>query len=379
MKKMACYFATVLSLFAALTGCGNAEVPEEPQEENVLVELTVSDLDEIFSSMDISQASLSCSFQNEETQYLAHNAIRAEQYLKTLQDFTWESYQVPADWEWNDLSYFQLTAPGVTLTAYQSGPSNTRLFRVVTDRGEGTFVLPELTNPENNELIQISWMAPETLSKWYEEAMIASIFSGNGTPLTAEELSWFETYTASEQNRYNEAYGGYYSDATPISCFFTSFYEDPRDLNGGEFLAYCPSPEGPEVDEEEFSMVQTKLDWRSGKDDHLFTLEEMPVPCHRLPRAHIDEILTTYAGITTADMHTDWLEEALYIPETDSFYTFTSDFGPGVFIPRYGERNGDLVTLWSISDMEECYNVLKIQKQGDNSWRILSHQRADIP
>ncbi len=74
-------------------------------------------------------------------------------------------------------------------------------------------------------------------------------------------------------------------------------------------------------------------------------------------------------------MHTDWKEAAFYIPETDCFYTFTSDFGPGTFIPCYGERNGDVVTLWEAPDVydKNTTDVLTLQKSGDR-WLILSHQ-----
>ena len=80
-----------------------------------------------------------------------------------------------------------------------------------------------------------------------------------------------------------------------------------------------------------------------------------------------------YAGITVEEMHTNWLEEAFYIPETDCFYTFSSDFGPGTFIPCYGERNGDIVTLWEAPGAESgVSDMLVLQKNGEN-WHILSH------
>ena len=151
-----------------------------------------------------------------------------------------------------------------------------------------------------------------------------------------------------------------------------------EDLDAGEFLYYCPDKGclGPE-DEAEFQLVQEKLDWRSGEDGHLFSVTELPVPCHRLPQAHIDEILTQYAGITLADMHTDWREEAFYIPETDCFYSFASDFGPGSFEVRYGERQGDTVTLWE-TVYEGFTDKLTLRRQGDG-WQVLSHQAAAVP
>ena len=77
-------------------------------------------------------------------------------------------------------------------------------------------------------------------------------------------------------------------------------------------------------------------------------------------------------------MHTDWLEEAFYVPATDCFYVFTSDFGPGTFAPCYGERTGDTVTLWEYPTGydEKIGDVLTLQKSGDQ-WHILSHQAAE--
>ena len=80
-----------------------------------------------------------------------------------------------------------------------------------------------------------------------------------------------------------------------------------------------------------------------------------------------------YAGITVEDMHSDWKAELCYVPETDSFYTTTSDFGPGVFNLNYGEKSGDIVTLWGASSYSGGTAVLTLQKS-NNSWLIQSFQ-----
>ena len=198
----------------------------------------------------------------------------------------------------------------------------------------------------------------------------APLTTGGGTLLTAEELAFFQEYTRADRTEYDEEWGGYVCYATEISSFFTSYYTNPRDLNATEFLRYCPFEYTLEwEDEEEFRLVQQKLNWRIGEDGHLATLKEMPVPCHRYSRAYINEILMRYAGITIEDMHTDWTEELLYIPETDCFYTFTSDFGPGSFVPYCGVKSGNLVTLWSKGSNAA---MLVLQKSGEN-WHIVSH------
>ena len=147
----------------------------------------------------------------------------------------------------------------------------------------------------------------------------------------------------------------------------------PNTATPGTFW-YCPEPSGQApVDAAEFKRVQEVLDWR-GTDGHLLTLEELPTPCFRLPRSYINEILTQYAGITLEEMNTDWMENILYVPSTDCFYTFASDFGPGVFIPCYGEKNGDIVTLWEAPNQESgTSEELTLQKAGEN-WLIRSFQ-----
>ena len=180
------------------------------------------------------------------------------------------------------------------------------------------------------------------------------------TPLTAEELTYFAEYTKSFADE----------GITEISCFFTSFYTDPRDMNATEFLRYCPDEYTLTWgDEDEFRLVIERSDqW--GEEE--ITLEEMPVPCHRYSRTYLNEILMRYAGITVEDMHTNWLEELLYLPETDCFYTFTSDCGPGTFIPAYGEREGDIIKLWGCGSGTD-YSVLTLQKVGSD-WQIICHQ-----
>ena len=348
-----------------------------PASLSASAQLEISDLQEILAGAELSAASLTFFHGGSEDTFPAGDAIRAKSYLETLGAFTWESYQPPAEWDGIDDYRYQLTIPGATLTAFQSGYGDARPLHVKTDRGEGWFILPYIAG-EHGEAKQVSWMIYDAFDQWYGEAQAADLYGGDATPLTAEELDWFERYTESTETRYDETWGGFVGGATPISCFFTSRYNDPRDMDAEAFLYYCPDQGVLEAgDEGEFRMVQEKADWRVGEDNHLATIDEMPVPCHRLPRSYINEILTKYAGITVEEMHTDWLKEAFYIPETDCFYTFSSDFGPGMFLPRYGEKNGSTVTLWEAPSAENSgtSDMLVLQKSGED-WRILSHDSA---
>ena len=389
MKKII-YFFAVASLLLAMAGCSgtDATVPSEPafptsepiesepeSPESEPIGLNVSDLKDILSGlgMYISDAALTFYGENEDARP-AGAAIRAENYLKELRDYTWENAQIPA-WDVNDGYRCVFTCPELTLIAYQRDP-----LHVITESGDGWFILPAISEEQNGGVSQFSWMLFDTFEKWYQEARAADLYQGSGMPLTAEELTWFQEYTATENHYYNEEQDRYDFELSAVSCFFTSKYSDPRDMDAAEFLRYCPRQSDLEAeDEREFQLVQEKLDWRGGEDDHLFSVTEMPVPCHRLPRTYINEILTEYAGVTVEDMHTDWRKEALYIPETDCFYTFTSDYGPGTFVPCYGERDGDTVTLWEAPDIydENIADALTLRKSGD-TWLICSHQAAPL-
>jgi|GEM_PF-1192771 len=188
----------------------------------------------------------------------------------------------------------------------------------------------------------------------------------DGTPLTDGELAaWREELSTMREEKLN-----------PVSCFFTSTYADPRGLDLAEFLAYCPVAEDVE-DEAEFEKLVGKSPWEEyirSEDGgtRRRTLSDMPVPVHRYRVSRINDVLTRYAGITLDDLTTDWRHDGrtIYLPEYDAFYNFTSDSAPGMFYPRYGARDGDVVTLY---EGVARGSVLKLRLMPDGGYRILSH------
>ena len=379
MKRFAAFLLS-LSLLLCAVGCSSVEdeLPYEPAQEPTAGSdtttnepeptsgtLTVADLIDALDTLDLSEAMLTCHQNGDVGTYPAGAAIQVESYIDQLKNFTWEEYTPPESWDKRERYFYQITAPGVIITAHQSGYNDSRPLHLDINGTEGWFVLPYIHNATENRLVQVSWMVYGIFESWYKEARGATLYPGEGTALTAEELAFFAEYTKTSWDE----------GITPISCFFTSYYTDPRDMDAGEFIYYCPFEYTLTLDdEEEFRLVQEKSDFRAGEDGHLATLAEMPVPCHRYTRAYINDILMRYAGITVEEMHTDWLAELLYIPETDCFYTFTSDCGPGVFIPVYGRQHGDTVTLWGYGN-GNIDTVLTLQKSGED-WRILSHTTA---
>ena len=60
-------------------------------------------------------------------------------------------------------------------------------------------------------------------------------------PLTDAQIEEFKELFASTADVTDETTGEYrYTTSTPVSCFFTSHYDDPRDIDLAEFLRYCP-------------------------------------------------------------------------------------------------------------------------------------------
>lgn len=105
MKKMTT-FAFSIVLLLLITGCGNTNenVPSESTPDSVTVDeqlphrtndepvtLNVSNLNDIFAALDLSEATLTYHGKTEAT-YPANAAIRAERYIEKLKSFTWREY-----------------------------------------------------------------------------------------------------------------------------------------------------------------------------------------------------------------------------------------------------------------------------------------------
>lgn len=227
-------------------------------------------------------------------------------------------------------------------------------------------------HPDYNKMVQITEGAGQALVYKYNDGTFSYVCPLNDvigyappyavTALTAEQIQQANEALASViYDRQGNIIG-----VNPISCFFTSYYDDVRELDFEEFLAYFTG-DGSTVDEEEFSALKEL-------DNFLFrgevsTLSDMPVPVHRYPRQLVDMILKEYAGITTEDLDTSGVE---YLPEYDAFYNYTSDFGPGTFTCTRGEIQGDMVRLYDEKSPLGT-DILTLRKDGE-TYRIVSYQ-----
>lgn len=157
--------------------------------------------------------------------------------------------------------------------------------------------------------------------KVYSNQLVLST-PDDARPLTDEEIA--KVNAAFESIIYNEDMTE--GSVNPASAFFTSTYEDVRDLDLEEFLRYFPT--SGEATEEEFQLLHQHYGEAFLFSEHK-TLADMPVPTHRYEVSDIEAVLRRYAGIGHEELTEKYT--GYYLTETDSYYNFTSDFGPGSF------------------------------------------------
>ena len=99
----------------------------------------------------------------------------------------------------------------------------------------------------------------------------------------------------------------------------------------------------------------------------------VPTPIHRYSRQVVDQVLERYTGITSAELSGVGMDTVIYLEEYDAWYNFTSDYGPGMFIPVYGLREGSTVTLWEQSSGNGTLGDILTLEESEDGFHILSH------
>ncbi len=149
-------------------------------------------------------------------------------------------------------------------------------------------------------------------------------------------------------------------DVNPISCFFTSFYGDTKDIDLADFLMYFPGGEVPK-ELPEFDELKNLEHWPF---PYVSELEDMIVPIHRYESNIVQEIFLEYGGISMDALSGIGFDGVYYLDSTDAYYNYTSDFGPGVFICTSGEVKNGRIKLNGDS-RNGSYPVLTIVEDGD--------------
>ena len=218
--------------------------------------------------------------------------------------------------------------------------------------------LTELTRQKSGEIT-----LPEEAEPAQQEAQKTA------TPLTQEQIDEVNAVFADYEFSTDETLGHF-----AVNGFFTSTYDDVRDLNLNNFLAYFGECGEEDISEEEFAQLNAKWEFR------VDSVEDFPLPIHRYPASAVEDVLKRFAGIGLADL-TDMqtpFSGYTYLEDTDAFYTTTSDYSPGYFRCTSGEiePDGDTALLYgSTAGSLSGKAVLKLVKDGEN-WYIHSFTLA---
>ena len=216
----------------------------------------------------------------------------------------------------------------------------------------------ELTRQKSGEIT-----LPEEAEPAQQEAQKTA------TPLTQEQIDEVNAVFADYEFSTDETLGHF-----AVNGFFTSTYDDVRDLNLNNFLAYFGECGEEDISEEEFAQLNAKWEFR------VDSVEDFPLPIHRYPASAVEGVLKRFAGIGLADL-TDMqtpFSGYTYLEDTDAFYTTTSDYSPGYFRCTSGEiePDGDTALLYgSTAGSLSGKAVLKLVKDGEN-WYIHSFTLA---
>lgn len=218
--------------------------------------------------------------------------------------------------------------------------------------------LTELTRQKSGEIT-----LPEEAEPAQQEAQKTA------TPLTQAQIDAVNAIFADYELSTDDTLGHF-----AVNGFFTSTYDDVRDLNLNNFLAYFGECGEEDISEEEFAQLNAKWEFR------VDSVEDFPLPIHRYPASAVEGVLKRFAGIGLADL-TDMqtpFSGYTYLEDTDAFYTTTSDYNPGYFRCTSGEiePDGDTVLLYgSTAGSLSGKAVLKLVKDGEN-WYIHSFTLA---
>ena len=218
--------------------------------------------------------------------------------------------------------------------------------------------ITELTRQKSGEIT-----LPEEAEPAQQEAQKTA------TPLTQEQIDAVNAIFADYELSTDDTLGHF-----AVNGFFTSTYDDVRDLNLNNFLAYFGECGEEDISEEEFAQLNAKWEFR------VDSVEDFPLPIHRYPASAAEGVLKRFAGIGLADL-TDMqtpFSGYTYLEDTDAFYTTTSDYSPGYFRCTSGEiePDGDTALLYgSTAGSLSGKAVLKLVKDGEN-WYIHSFTLA---
>ncbi len=159
----------------------------------------------------------------------------------------------------------------------------------------------------------------------------------------------------------NPIYGG--KDVlNPICHVLSSYYEKPEDINIARMVYYMDREF--DIDEEEFKALK-ELD--TFPYPNVEKIEDTITPVGRIPDSEVSALLETYLNTSLDSLSGEGMEDSVHLGEPyNAFYSYASDFGPGMFIAVSGKLKGDTLTLYG----EKASLIL--ERSGDRFY-IVSH------
>lgn len=201
-------------------------------------------------------------------------------------------------------------------------------------------------------------------------------------PLSEEELVKMRLFVSGTEelvDSYEKVTNDVLKASRKVGCFFTSEYDDVRDLDLEAFLAYCGVGQELKDGENNMEFLEFVKAAGYGEDKEWARLSGAPLPVWRYRTDDIDALLKEYAGITIDDLRENWreAETMVYVQEYHSFYNTTSDVDFNVFSPSHGEKTSDSMTLYG-EMLDKGPHALTLKKAG-NVWHIVSYVSMELP
>ena len=170
--------------------------------------------------------------------------------------------------------------------------------------------ITELTRQKTGEIT-----LPEEAEPAQQEAQKTA------TPLTQAQIDAVNAIFADYELSTDDTLGHF-----AVNGFFTSTYDDVRDLNLNNFLAYFGECGEEDISEEEFAQLNAKWEFR------VDSVEDFPLPIHRYPASAVEGVLKRFAGIGLADL-TDMqtpFSGYTYLEDTDAFLPPPATTAPAI-------------------------------------------------
>ena len=198
-----------------------------------------------------------------------------------------------------------------------------------------------------------------TYTDYYSAVKMKNVLSAErGTPLTNDEVK-----------RVSEAFEIF----SLLANFLQYSFERPEEMNAAAILYYFP---GGMLITDEAEFDDLKEIWASyGKTvPEGTTIDDYPVPLHKIPKSTVDEALEKYFGVSLEELRYSDLDSLAegniyYMEKYDCFYSTASDAHASRFLCISGEKFSDgTVILYG-----EEKSTLTLKKHPDGSYKIYSY------